>query len=287
MPHSPTFAVIGHPLGHSMSPFIHNRLFALQGRDSLYGKWDIPPEELSAALPQLMRELAGINVTIPYKQAVIPLLDGLKDRAEVYRSVNTIAVTPEGNFGYNTDAEGFLCALRAGGVLLEGRVVLLGCGGVGRTFACEAALAGCSLVNAVREADLPAAAELRAFVLQLRPDTSYEIITLDRLPELDGDIDLMVNATPVGMYPHADACPVEAGILARTAAVFDAVYNPRQTRLLAMAAAEGAKTVAGMPMLVWQAAAAHTIWYGAAFRNSDIEQLVDDAQSEMERLFQP
>ena len=111
-------------------------------------------------------------------------------------------------------------------------------------------------------------------------------MTLDRLEQLPGDFDLMINATPVGMYPKSDASPVGAAVLSRTAAVFDAVYNPRQTRLLAMAAAAGAKTVAGMPMLAWQAAAAHTIWYGAAFRDSDIEQLVDDAQTEMERLFQ-
>lgn len=286
MAKNPSFAVIGHPIGHSMSPFIHNRLFALQGRDSLYGKWDIPPEELAVALPQLMQDLAGINVTIPHKQAVIPLLDGLRDRAELYRSVNTIAITPSGNFGYNTDAEGFLCALRAGGVPLKGRVALLGCGGVGRTFACEAALAGCSLVNAVRPEDLPAAEALRAFVLGLSPDTAYDIVTLDGLSQQAAPIDLLVNATPVGMYPQSDACPVDAAVLSRTSAVFDAVYNPRQTRLLAMAAAAGAKTVAGMPMLVWQAAAAHTIWYGASFRDSDIEQLVDDAQTEMERVFQ-
>lgn len=286
MAQSPSFAVIGHPIGHSMSPFIHNRLFALQGKNSLYGKWDIPPEELAAALPQLTNDLGGINVTIPHKQAVIPLLTGLKGRAELYRSVNTIEITPAGNFGHNTDAEGFLCALRAGGAPLKGRVVLLGCGGVGRTFACEAALAGCSIVNAVRAEDVPAAESLRAFVHGLSPDTVYDIVTLDRLEQVPGDFDLMINATPVGMYPKTDATPVGAAVLSRTAAVFDAVYNPRQTRLLAMAAAAGAKTVAGMPMLVWQAAAAHTIWYGAAFRDSDIEQLVDDAQTEMERLFQ-
>ena len=282
----PSFIVIGHPLGHSMSPFIHNRLFALQGRDSLYGKQDIPPEELSAVLPQLMRELGGINVTIPYKQTVIPLLDGLKGRAELYRSVNTIAVTPQGNFGYNTDAEGFLCALKSGGVELKGRVALLGCGGVGRTFACEAALAGCAIVNAVRPSDLSAAEELRSYVQHLSPGTTYDICTLDDLARQPEDFNLLINATPVGMYPHMEASPVDSPVLARTAAVFDAVYNPRQTRLLAMASAAGAKTVAGMPMLVWQAVAAHTIWYGASFREQDIQQLVDDAQTEMERLFQ-
>ena len=134
------YAVIGHPLGQSMSPFIHERLFALEGVPQRYGAQDIPPAELARTLPAMLKRMRGINVTIPHKQAVIPLLDRLEGRAELYRSVNTIAVTDTGTVGYNTDADGFLQALEAGGVTLGGRVALLGCGGVGRTFACEAAL---------------------------------------------------------------------------------------------------------------------------------------------------
>ena len=152
----PSYFVIGHPLGHSMSPFIHSRLFALSGRPAAYEARDIPPEQLSAALREMLPQVQGLNVTIPHKQAVIPLLDRLEGRAKLYRSVNTIAVTESGAVGYNTDADGFLCALKAGGVSLAGRVALLGCGGVGRTFACEAALAGCRLINAVRPEDFEA-----------------------------------------------------------------------------------------------------------------------------------
>ena len=279
------YAVIGHPLGHSMSPFSPRRLFALQGQEEDYGSVDIAPADLSQKLPALLAETRGLNVTIPHKQAVIPFLTRLEGRAALYRSVNTIAVTPEGAVGHNTDADGFLCALKAAGVPLKGRAALLGCGGVGRTFACEAALAGCSIINAVREADQEAAAALKDYVLTLAPGTDYTIVSLDMLAG-QGEIDLLINATPVGMYPHADAAPVDQAAVERCAAVFDAVYNPRRTRLLEMAAAAGAKTVAGMPMLVWQAAVAHTIWYGAAFRERDIQALVADTQDEMERLFQ-
>ena len=276
------FCVIGHPLGHSMSPFIHDRLFALSGRAASYGAQDIPPEALADELPRLLEHAEGVNVTIPHKQAVIPLLDRLYGRAELYRSVNTIAVTPEGRLGYNTDADGFLHALQGGGVPLAGRVALLGCGGVGRTFACEAALAGCEIVNAVREADLAAGEALREYVLALKPGTSCTLTTLDRL---EGPFDLLINATPVGMYPHADAMPVEKAVLDRTAAVFDAVYNPGVTALLACAAACGAKTVGGMPMLVWQAAIAHRIWYKAEFSAGDMAALVADADAEMRRRY--
>ncbi|HIW74323.1 MAG TPA: shikimate dehydrogenase [Firmicutes bacterium] len=276
------YYVIGHPLGHSMSPFIHTRLFAAQGHTVRYEPRDIPPERLEAELAGLLKEAGGLNVTIPYKQAVIPLLDGLRGRAELYRSVNTIDITEQGRFGYNTDAEGFLAALEGGGVALRGRVALLGCGGVGRTFACEAALAGCTIVNGVREADLPQGRELEAYVRRLVPAASYELTTLDRL---EGDFDLLINATPVGMYPHTDAMPVGKPVLAHTAAVFDAVYNPGVTALLACAAANGARTVGGMPMLVWQAAIAHRIWYQAEFTADAMNALIDDSQKEMHRLF--
>ena len=114
MESSAPFYVIGHPLGHSMSPFIHARLFAAQGREERYTSRDIPPETLDTALPALLKESGGINVTIPYKQAVIPFLDGLCGRAELYRSVNTIRIADTGVFGHNTDAEGFLAALEGG-----------------------------------------------------------------------------------------------------------------------------------------------------------------------------
>lgn len=276
------YYVVGHPLGHSMSPFIHTRLFALQNRPASYEARDIPPEELASVLPGLIARAGGVNVTIPHKQAVIPLLARLEGRAALYRSVNTIAPSPEGPVGYNTDAEGFLRALEAGGVSLAGRVALLGCGGVGRTFACEAALAGCRVVNAVRPEDAQAAKDLREYVLSLAPGAAYELTTLT---ELEGEFDLLINATPVGMYPKADAAPVGRAAVSRCAAVFDAVYNPGKTRLLALAEEAGAKAIGGMPMLVWQAAAAHTYWYGAQFRKEDVARLIEDADREMDTVF--
>ena len=278
----PAFAVIGHPLGHSMSPFIHRRLFSLLGVDATYAMQDIAPENLATELPALLAKTRGVNVTIPHKQAVIPLMTRLEGRAQIYQSVNTIAVTPDGAVGYNTDADGFRHALQEGGAPLSGRVALLGCGGVGRTFACEAALAGCRIVNAVREADREMAAALRTFVQQLVPEGDYTIVSLDAL---QGEFDLLINATPVGMYPHTDASPVAAGVLAHTKAVFDAVYNPRETQLLQMAKAQGAAAIGGMAMLVWQAADAQTIWFGREFDPQAVAGVVEEALAEMERVF--
>ncbi|MGI6265269.1 MAG: shikimate dehydrogenase family protein [Acutalibacteraceae bacterium] len=276
------YAVIGHPIGHTMSPFIHKRLFALSGIDAAYTTRDIAPENLARELPRLLETVGGVNVTIPHKQAVIPLLTRLEGRAAIYRSVNTIAVTGEGPVGHNTDAAGFLHALREGGAALAGRVAILGCGGVGRTFACEAALAGCAVVNAVRPADRSAAEALRQFVLELAPGVDYTIVELE---ELNGAFDLLINATPVGMYPHSDAMPVSAAALEKAAAVFDAVYNPRRTRLLEAAAANGAVAIGGMAMLVWQAADAQTIWLGTRFDPAAVAGVIEESLAEMERVF--
>ena len=281
------YALIGHPLGHSLSPFIQARLFSLSGQDVSYTLEDLPPEELETALPALFGRVKGLNVTIPHKQAVIPYLSALKGRAELYRSVNTIALTAEGPVGYNTDAGGFLAALRDAGIPLGGRVALLGCGGVGRTFACEAALAGARIVCAVREEDLPAGEALGVYVRDLVPGAAFQRIPLSGLPaaaEREG-FDLLINATPVGMYPRIGVSPVDDAVLRHTAAVFDAVYNPGETALLRMAAACGAKTAGGMPMLVWQAVEAHACWYGASFENGDIRRLITDAGEEMARSF--
>ena len=279
------FVLLGHPLGHSLSPFLHTRLFALNGREAVYTLEDVPPGQLPESFPALLGRIRGCNVTIPYKQAVIPFLTALQGRAELYRSVNTVAVTETGAVGYNTDAEGFLASLRDADVPLSGQVVLLGAGGVGRTFACEAALAGARIVNAVRESSLAAAESLKAYVRGLVPGVSYDVVPLSRLADWEEDIDLLINATPVGMHPHPDASPVEEAVLRRTAAVFDAVYNPGETRLLRMAKAGGAKTVGGMPMLVWQAAAAHACWYGGTFDPADVRQLIADAYAELARSF--
>ena len=135
------FAVIGHPIGHTMSPFIHERLFSLAGCSGKYTVIDVAPEEFPSRIGELDR-LAGYNVTIPDKQPIIPFLDRLDKRAEMYGSVNTVR-NGEIREGFTTDPDGFLKSLETEGIPLAGDVVILGCGGVARTFLYEAA-PGCA-----------------------------------------------------------------------------------------------------------------------------------------------
>lgn len=276
-----TYAVIGHPIGHTMSPFIHSRLFELAGIDAEYSVLDIAPEALGTQFKERLKNLDGFNITIPHKQRIIGYLDGLDKKAGLYGSVNTVK-NGEQSIGYTTDPDGFLKALEAAQIPLKGRVVILGTGGVARTMAYEAAKAGCNLTIAVRPDDLPAVAclagELSINVFNAHVDTCV----FDRIE--DG-IDLLINATPVGMYPNTGACPVGDEIIKSSKYIFDAVYNPLDTQLLKKAEAFGVKALGGISMLVWQAVVSHEIWNGSVYDSKDIEQLCRDSAQELMRTF--
>lgn len=272
------FAVIGHPIGHTMSPFIHKRLFELAKEDGEYIKADISPDELKLRISEL-NELSGYNITIPHKQAIIPFLDKLDKKAELYGSVNTVrngAVRE----GFTTDPDGFLKALETSGIPFSGDIVIIGCGGAARTFVYEAALAKCNITIAARSRDK---ADILADEVSLKvPDTRIKSCLIS---ELDGDFDLLVNATPVGMYPNTNSMPVSEKALSRCKNVFDAIYNPLETVLIQKAKANGSKAVGGMSMLVWQAVVAHQIWDGSQYSIGDIDQLIWDSAVEMKRKF--
>ncbi len=269
------FAVIGHPIGHTMSPFIHNRLFELSGKTVTYYKYDIDPVDLAEQYRLTLNNLDGFNITIPHKQAIIPLLKNLDESAKIYGAVNCV---DKNGIGYNTDAFGFCTAINKKGIYLEGKVLLLGSGGAARTVAYEAVKAGGDLTVAARG--------ISGFTLKdeiaEKLGKQIKVITFD---EVNGGYDLVVNATPVGMYPNTNASPLSEGQLCGCKALFDAIYNPRKTRLIEFAEGHNMKIAEGMAMLVWQAVKAHEIWYGATFNDDDINRLIDDANNEMTVLF--
>lgn len=272
------FAVIGHPIGHTMSPFIHNRLFELSGIEAEYTKLDIAPENLADEYKNVLSKLDGYNITIPHKQNIIPLIDEIDEKAKMYGSVNTVANIDGVAKGYTTDPDGFLKALDAAGIVLDGRVVILGCGGVARTMAYEVVLKGLPLLFAVRKEDVEIAKSLCSEIENTVKGTKVRFCLID---ELEGDIDVLVNATPLGMFPKVDVQPVSDSVINRCASVFDAVYNPLETMLIKKALANGAKAVGGMSMLVWQAVVAHEKWDGSVYDKDDIAKLCVDSAEEL------
>lgn len=275
------FALIGHPVGHSMSPFLHSRLFALAGADARYGMTDIPPEDLAAGMPSL-RKLDGFNITIPYKRTIIPLLDACSPKAAEFGSVNTVKNKDGRLTGYTTDGEGFRRALEATGVNLGGKIAVLGAGGAARAVAFEAAHAGASVTVASREHSAGAAERLCADLRANVPGTRVEHRLI---PELSGAWDILVNATPAGMVPHTETCAAPEDLVKNSGCVFDAVYNPGETKLLALAKRHGKKAVGGVGMLVYQAAAAEEIWFGAHFSDGDLARLCTETSLEIRKKF--
>lgn len=267
------FALIGHPVAHSISPFIHHRLFELSKSPAEYTLLDIYPSELPIYLPGI-KKLDGYNVTIPYKEKIVPFLNELCEKASLYGCVNTVSNTERTSFGYNTDAYGFLQALTLKNVSLGGNVTILGCGGAARVFCFEAALAGCKVTLAVRPQSLSKAVKLKEDVEKVTEQKVF-VTTFSNIPS---DVDLLINATPVGMHPNIQEKPISDAQLKNCKAVFDAVYNPVETALIKAARCNGSQVASGLPMLVYQAVQAHKIWTGAAFKEDDIWQLLDGAK---------
>lgn len=267
------YGLIGHPLGHSMSPLIHKRLFALSGiTDYSYELIDIAPEEL-AAKEETLREMKGFNITIPHKTAIIPMTDKLGESGLRYNSVNCVVNSDGVMTGYNTDCDGFI---RSAELLpISGKVLLLGCGGVGRMIAIEAALHGAELTIAVIPQDVKTAQLAMAEILSKCSGASVKICLIS---EIEGDFDLLVNATPVGMFPKVDACPVSDEVIGRCLSFFDVIYNPKETLLMKKARALGRTAVGGAAMLVCQAAKAHELWYGGEFEAEDISAIVAEVE---------
>ena len=279
--HMRRFCVIGETLKHTMSPFIHNRLFETKGKTAEYTVFEIKPDELGEKSAQLNR-FDGYNITIPHKVSIIPFLSELDKTAKEYGAVNCVDIKDGVSKGYNTDAYGFLRALSSAGIdsALSGDVLLLGCGGAGRMMAVEAAKRCESLTIAVRNPEK--AKPVAEMILSKRPDLKIKITDFD---SICGSFDILLNSTPVGMYPNCGKSPVSEQVVKNCSAVFDAIYNPAQTELLRLAALNGKKLQGGMPMLVAQAVMAHEIWDGDIYTDQEILSLSDEAQKVVENSF--
>lgn len=283
MSNSRKYALLGETLKHTMSPPIHQRLFELKGRAFHYELVEIKPEELEANADYL-KSLNGFNITIPHKIGIIKYCDELAESAKRYNSVNCVDNKNGRHTGYNTDCDGFLRTVRAMNVNFGGRVLLIGCGGVGRMMAIEAALAGADLNIAVLESDMPLAVQVEKEIKAMKSDARVTIV-LNTAIDTSVRYDLLMNACPVGMYPKVEGCPVPDEVIAASEAVFDVIYNPRETVLMKKARAAGKKAAGGMAMLVWQAVSAHEIWDGDTYTDEEVQSIIDEMEILVEKDF--
>ena len=240
------YALLGERLGHSLSVPIHEAIFRHMGIQADYRLIEIPRGELAVRFPQLRQMLNGCNVTIPYKQEIMPLLDGMSDFVRQVGAVNTVSMADDTAWGDNTDVAGFRAMLEHQGIDPSGvDAYVMGTGGASH-----------AAVTALH------AMQARSVTLVSRHPEGTEI-GYDQLAAQGAGV--LVNCTPAGMYPQVEGCPLNAvqlaALLPRLTGVADMIYNPAETVLTRAARAAGVNACTGMYMLEHQAVAAEEIWH--------------------------
>jgi len=261
--------LIGFPVKHSISPRFQQAAFDAAGFPARYEAWEVPPDSLGDVVASLRSpDSLGANVTIPHKQAVRAFLDRIDPVAEAIGAVNTIVREANHLVGYNTDATGFARSVNEDAQTdLAGKTIgVVGAGGAARAVVAAILAEGAtSIYLAARRIE-----QARDLVRDLSPlnlaECSIRPVVLEESPRWLAEVAVLVNTTPIGMAHRADEgkLPIQVDVLRAGALVCDLIYNPAQTALLAAAASRGARTLNGLPMLVYQGAAAWELWTGRA-----------------------
>lgn len=274
------YGLVGHPLSHSLSPQIHQKLFHLSSNEeSTYKLIDISPSNFNEFIDELSN-LDGFNVTIPYKIKMFDKLKQLDITAKKYGAVNTINKEPNGKYkGYNTDILGLLKSINSEGISLNKNILLLGCGGVGRMIAIETISQKGNLTIAVKNSSIEKAQKLKAKIIKQYKSANIEIVKINKIP--NSYFDLLINATPCGMFPNKKQIPISANVCSKVSTIFDLIYNPHETMLMKVGKSCGAKIIGGMEMLVWQAAYAQQIWNNTKFNTVDIKNLIIEMKNKV------
>lgn len=270
--------LIGKTLGHTASPAIHEKIYQAMGISGTYDVLEMLPDQLAGNMKHLAKDgYTGCNVTIPYKRDVMPYLTDISREARVIGAVNTIHFTNEGAFGYNTDYGGFGRSLEQAGIGVAAQeCVVLGTGGAARAIIQYLADKNAKSITVVSRHP-HSKIEFDEFTKKIgASEIDYQTFETSHAGEV------LVNCTPVGMFPHIGGCPISEQRIADFPAVVDLIYNPKDTELLKMARHYGARTLNGMYMLVAQAVGSEEIWMGREIPFSVIEQIA----KEMEHLYE-
>lgn len=266
------YGLLGGKLGHSLSPQIHKLFFAHTGIEGTYNLLETPAEQLEQQVAEMCGSYRGSNVTIPHKVEVMQLLDEVTPEAQAVGAVNTIDFADGKLVGYNTDYFGFARMLEYNGIDAAGKtVVVLGSGGAARAVVKYFAdINAAQLYLVTRKPQ-----EIDQHFLEICP--AVKVIDYAALAEVQGKV--IVNCTPVGMYPKVENSPVGAEIIKNFASAVDLIYNPQRTLFLQYAEAAGKKAVNGLFMLVAQAVAAQEIWQKQQYDS----QLICKIMTELEQ----
>ena len=269
-------AVVANPIKHSISPFIHNSAFEATNTNGVYRAWEVDAAELAETVANSRRyQMYGINLSMPYKEQVIPYLDQLSEEACLIGAVNTV-VNREGTLiGYNTDGKGFFKSLPSFKISRK-RLVLLGAGGAAKAILAQAILDGVSQISVfVRSSSME---KTRSYLEKIQNATGFrvDLFALEDVQDLQDSItkaDLLVNATSVGMDGSSQPIPTSI-VLPEKLLVADVIYQPFETPFLKWARNQGNQSINGLGMLLYQAAEAFELWTGKEMPTDQIWELL-------------
>lgn len=262
------YAILGNPVEHSLSPPLHNAVFQYHNLNKVFVAFRV--RDIGEAVRGVRAlGIRGLSVTIPHKQTIIPHLDEFEPVAEAIGAVNTVYWKEDQLVGTNTDGYGALRALEENKIPLDGaKILILGTGGAGRAIAMtlilerrpETVMLASSRKHGLQAKKL--LSDMKRVVQNRDIRVVLESITDTATLEFLKQVDLLINTTPVGMYPHTDRCLLEEDVLHNNLAVFDIIYNPLETELLKRARKKGAVTIPGLEMFLYQAVRQSEIWTG-------------------------
>ncbi len=269
-------AVVANPIKHSISPFIHNSAFEATNTNGVYLAWEVDAAELAETVANIRRyQMFGINLSMPYKEQVIPYLDQLSEEACLIGAVNTV-VNREGTLiGYNTDGKGFFKSLPSFKISRK-RLVLLGAGGAAKAILAQAILDGVSQISVfVRSSSME---KTRPYLEKIQNATGFrvDLLALEDVQVLQDSItqaDLLVNVTSVGMDGSSQPIPTSI-VLPDKLMVADVIYQPFETPFLKWAKNQGNQSINGLGMLLYQAAEAFELWTGKEMPTDQIWELL-------------
>ena len=269
-------AVVANPIKHSISPFIHNSAFEATNTNGVYLAWEVDATELAETVANIRRyQMYGINLSMPYKEQVIPYLNQLSEEACLIGAVNTV-VNREGTLiGYNTDGKGFFKSLPSFKISRK-RLVLLGAGGAAKAILAQAILDGVSQISVfVRSSSME---KTRPYLEKIQNATGFrvDLFALEDVQDLQDSItkaDLLVNATSVGMDGSSQPIPTSI-VLPEKLMVADVIYQPFETPFLKWAKNQGNQSINGLGMLLYQAAEAFELWTGKEMPTDQIWELL-------------
>lgn len=266
------YGLVGARLSHSLSPEINNRIYELLGVEGAYKLFEIPNEDIGKLGESIkLLKIKGVNVTIPYKEVVMDQLDEISKEAEAIGAINTILLKNGKLYGYNTDYFGFAKMLSINNIEVKGKTcVVLGTGGASKavtTYLTDEEVENIYLVSRDKNKDIKMNAKIK-------------LIDYTELKGINGDI--IINTTPVGMYPNVGISPVTKDILEKYDTLVDIIYNPKMTKFLRIGQELGKKICGGLYMLVGQAVKSEELWLDRSIDIKVLSKIYDELENKFE-----